>query len=601
MKLTDYIADFLSQQGIRHVFGLTGGAAVHMFDSLARHPDIRPIFTHHEQAAALAAEACARATESIGALVVTTGPGGTNALTGICAAWLDSIPVICISGQARLEHTTANKPVRQLGTQQLDIIPIVKPVTKYAIMIEDPASIRYHLEKAVYLATKGRPGPVWIDLPLNFQWVQIEPDALPSFDPTSEHLNHAVPVPSSQSIDQCLAWLASSERPLLLAGSGIRLGHAVDDFRKLVKQLRVPVVSSWGAADIIPTDDPSYLGRVGIAGNRGANLAMQNCDLLLAIGSHLSLQLTGPDYSTFARQAKRVVVNIDADQLRTPTVRIDLALHCDAGHFVRAMLEGTPGIMLRRSTLWADMCSQYQRHNRVPSDWRHRGGWVDPYVFLDSLSQALTEEDVVVVDGGGTVVYTSMQGVRLKPNQRLIISSGICAMGTGLPESVGACLGSGRRRTVCLCGDGSMQLNIQELQTITHHKLPVKVVVFNNGGYLAIRQTQDQFLAAQHVGSASDGGMSLPDFPNVAQAYGIPAFRIHDNSEIATGVERLLREPGPMICEIVISPQQEVIPQMGFRENADGSHSARPLEDMSPLLPRQEFRRLMLVSPLGES
>lgn len=594
MKLTDYVAEFLVNDGVKHVFGLTGGAVVHLFDSIDRNPNIRPIFTHHEQAAALAAQAYARVRENIGAALVTTGPGGTNAITGVCAAWLDSIPCIYISGQARIEHTTQGKKIRQLGTQQLDIVPLVAHITKYAVMIDDPNMIKHHLQKGVYLAKTGRPGPVWIDIPLNFQWASIEPDELPNFEPPLIKEKYTS---VEKCIKQCYELITAAKRPLILAGYGIRLAHATNEFKQLIKILKVPFISSWNASDIFPTDNELYIGRPGIAGQRGANLAIQNCDLLLSIGSHLSIQLTGTMYDAFAREAKRIVVDIDPAELENQTVRVDLSIQCDAKKFLEEILKRAGKNKRVDTDWWLKKCLKYKSYNAIPSEWRNQKEYINPYIFIDTLSDELKSKDVIVVDGGGTVVYTVFQAFKVKQGQRLIISSGICAMGTGLPESIGACFAREGGRTICLCGDGSIQLNIQELQTIVHHKLDVKIFVFNNSGYLAIRHTQDGFLDNSHVGSEASGGLSLPDFKKVSKAYGIKAVRIDNHKELRQRVQWVLKRPGPILCEIMVSRDQQVIPRLGFEKNPDGTFLPKPLEDMYPPLERKEFLENMVVAP----
>lgn len=597
MKLSDYVASFLVKQGIRHVFGLTGGAVVHLFDSVARNPKIRPVFTHHEQAAAFAAEAYARVRNGLGAAFVTTGPGGTNAITGVCAAWLDSIPCVYISGQVRLAQTTRGKPIRQVGTQQLDIQFLVTPITKYAVMVDDPKMIKYYLEKAVYIAQTGRPGPVWIDLPLDFQWAPIEPENLPCFDPAElqEHLpSHSV----ADQVQRCFELISQVKRPIILAGHGIRLAHAEKEFRQFVEMLKFPFLSSWNVSDLLPTDNELYVGRPGIFGQRGANLAIQNCDLLLSIGSHLCIGITGTMFNAFARAAKIIMVDVDQAELEHRTVRVDLPIHCDTKAYLSGMLRQAEKVELPDIGYWRQKCVQYKsRYNTVPPEWRDQKEYVNPYVFIDTLSEELSDSDVIVVDGGGTINQITFQAFRVKEGQKLIISSGLCAMGSGLPESVGACCGSGGKRTICLCGDGSMQLNIQELQTILHHDLPVKIFVLCNGGYLSIRHTQDGFLEGRHVGSEKSGGLSLPDFVKVAQAYGVKAERIVHHGELREKIRWALDESGPVLCEIMVSRDQQMIPRQGFDMRSDGTGVPRPLEDMYPYLDREEFLENMIVRP----
>lgn len=598
MKLTDYVIDFLLKHGVEYVFGLTGGAVVHLFDSASKNPGMHSIFCHHEQAAALAAVSYARVKNNLGVAIVTTGPGGTNAITGVTAAWQDSIPCIFISGQTRIEHTSRGKLLRQLGTQELDILSIVKPITKYAEMVEDSNSIRYHLEKAAYLAQEGRPGPVWIDLPLNFQWVSILPDKLRGFTASeSGQTSHSFQ-PVMKACSQCYEFLGEAKRPLILAGYGIKLAHAEKEFRQLLDKLNIPFVSSWTASDMVPTDQPLYIGRIGIYGQRGANLAVQNCDLLICIGSHLSIPLTGTLFEAFAREAKIIMIDIDNNELAFKSKRVDIAINCDAKYFLQTMLkQSLQEHYYKVDAWWVNKCAKYKRHNSVPDEWKKENAYANPYVFMDFLSDELPGGEVIVVDGGGTNLYISFQSFKVKHGQRLILSSGICSMGTGLPESIGACFANNKQTTICLSGDGSLQLNIQELQTIVHHNLPIKIFVMNNGGYLAIRHTQSAFLKHNYVGSDLGGGLSLPDFQKVADAYGLKTTRINSNSDLLEKIRWTLEESGPVLCEIMVSPDQQLIAQQGFDPNPDGTYSPRPLEDMYPYLDRKEFYENMVAKP----
>lgn len=592
MKLTDYVIDFLSKHGVAHAFGLTGGAVVHLFDSAARSGRVQPVFHHHEQAAAFAAQAYARLHGSPGACFVTTGPGVTNALTGLAAAWLDSVPCIYISGQARLSHTCQGRKHRQIGTQHIEVMPLVAPMTKYAVLLKDARSIRYELEKALYIATSGRPGPVWIDLPLDLQWAEVDPESLPSFKPAESGLQ-PVPVASEADLAKCVEWLSESRRPLLLAGYGVPLAGAQGVFAQLVDQTRIPFVTTWGAVDIMPTHHPCNLGRPGIAGQRAANLAVQNCDLLIAIGSHLCIPVTGTMFSTFARSARIVMVDIDPDELTDRTITPHLPVNSDARAFIEQLLQRLPAGNRFGGASWHDACDLYRiKYLSPPSPV---SGELRSYDFVRALSELSDDDDVIVVDGGGTNVYVSFQTFEIKGRQRMILSTGLCAMGSGLPESIGACYGSGKRRVLCLCGDGSMQLNIQELETIRHHDLPIKIFITDNSGYLSIRHTQKEFLEANYVGSAAAGGVSLPDYARVAAAYGLPVVTISRQEDLGQGLKETLSTPGPAVCIVKCSPEQEVIPRQGFDRKPDGTFAPRPLEDMAPFLDRPEFAKAMQI------
>ncbi|MFO1450642.1 MAG: thiamine pyrophosphate-binding protein [Opitutaceae bacterium] len=589
MKLTDYIVQFLADRGVSHVFGLTGGAVVHLFESASRSGRLKPIFHHHEQAAAFAAQACARVNGKLGACFVTTGPGVTNALTGLAAAWLDSVPCIYISGQTRLAHTTRGKKIRQLGTQQLDVIPLVQSMTKYAVMVEDAACIRLELEKAVHFATTGRPGPVWIDLPLDLQWSEIDPASQPGYTPPVEA---ASVTPTAEQLDQCGDLLVQSRRPLILVGAGVLRAGARSQFMDFIERFELPFVTTWGAVDLAPSRHPLNLGRPGVSGQRGANLAVQNCDLLVVIGSHLNIPVTGTMFGSFAPRAKIVMVDIDSDELEERTIPVHLPIRADARRFLEAMAARVPGAPPFRSPRWQEICERYRELNQPPVN--SGSGAISPYDYVKSLSNLSAEGDLVVVDGGGTNVYVSFQAFALKAGQKMILSTSLCSMGSGLPESIGACFGSGGRRTLCLNGDGSFQLNIQELQTIKHHRLPIKIFISANGGYLSIRQTQKEFLDAHYVGSHEDGGMSLPDYTRVAAAYGLPVLEIRERSQLEQGLREALAIDGPVVCVVHTSPVQEISPRQGFDRRPNGTFAPRPLEDMAPFLDRDTFAELMV-------
>jgi len=602
VKLTDYIADFLNRKGVSHVFGLTGGAAAHLFQAIDDHPSLHPVFCHHEQAASFAAVGYARIRNGIGVCMVTTGPGGVNALTGLSAAWLDSIPCIFISGQVRLSHMGQGSKVRQVGVQHMNTIDIVKTITKYAVTIEDPKSIRYHLEKAAWFAQNGRPGPVWIEIPLDLQWASISPDNLREFEPSSKECNTALPRVQPAVIQQCVDLIREAKRPLILAGYGIRLGNAEDEFIEVVKKTGIPFIASWNASDIVRSEGKLNIGRPGIFGQRGANLAMQNCDLLICIGSHLSISLTGTMFEAFAREAKIVVVNIDRNELDHQTVRVDLPIHSDAKTFLESILTHPQLGNNDLADKWREKCALYKsKYNIIKTRDQDIKGRVDPYFFMSQLSEKLGSDDIIVIDGGGTVNQIGFQTLVTKRGQRLNISAGLCSMGSGLPESVGACFASGGRRVMCLCGDGSAQLNIQELQTIVHHQLPIKFFVLSNDGYVSIRATQKDFFDGKFLGSSSKGGLSMPDFVKIADAYGIKSLKIERQSELEEMVCLALETPGPCLVEIHTDPDATPEPRQGFDRHPDGTGTPRPLEDMFPYLPRSEFKEMMEIEPWGSA
>ncbi len=586
MKLSDYVVSFLAEQGIEYIFGVTGGAVAHLFDSAYRSTQIKPIFNHHEQASAFAAEAYSRV-NGLGAAFVTTGPGGTNTVTGVLAAWMDSVPCIYISGQARLGLTSRGTGVRQIGVQEFDIVSLVSHITKYAVMLEDPKMIKYHLQKAVYLATTGRPGPVWIDIPQDCQWASIEPDELLGFVTPTTAIST-----TSFEIEHVAEMIKAASYPLVLAGYGIRAAHAEEEFAQLVNTLKLPFVTSWNMRDILPTSHELNLGCVGFEGERGGNLAVHNCDLLLCLGSHLSIPLTGQAVDLFAPNAKIVMVDVDSAELNHRTVRVDVPVLCDVKVFLSDIIKKVEKVQI---DAWRWRCSQYKvKYNIVPPEWLGQREYVNPYVFVDALSRVSGNNDIIVVDGGGTFTQITFQTFKVKEGQRLFMAAGVASMGSGIPESIGASFASGRGRIISMCGDGSFQFNIQELQTVVHHNLPIKMFVLNNGGYLAIRHTQDGFLGSRYIGSSPVGGLSLPDFRKIAEAYGIRTTCIDNHDYLDGKILNVLNHPGPMVCEVMIAREQQVMPRQGFNMNPDGTGVPRSLADMYPYLSRDELSENMV-------
>lgn len=594
VKVSDYIIDFLAKQGIDKIFGVTGGAVVHLFDSAAKHPSIEPIFVHHEQTAAFAAQAYSKATNNIGAAFVTTGPGGTNAITGVTAAWLDSIPTIYMSGQTRLSHYPINKPLRQLGTQQLDIISIIKPITKWAVLVTNKNDIPNILKKAVTIAKEGRPGPVWIDIPMDIQWDEITPlEDIKNKEPNTLRF----PL-SNKQLQEFIVLIQQSKRPLMLIGAGVRLSKAEKFLFKFLKVLKIPIIASWNAADIIPNEDPLYLGRPGIFGQRGANLAMQNCDLLISIGSHLCISITGTQRSLFAREAKIIMVDIDSNELNHSDLNLTLRIQSDAKSCLDKLYhEVTTRSIFLDHVNWLQACKKYKNYNNYQYIINPSKS-VNPYLFLDILSNKTLPNTSYVIDGGGTIVQIGFQALKIKKGQRIFIDAGLCAMGSGLPQSIGVALSDPSRQVICLCGDGSFQFNVQELQTIIHHNLNVKLFIFNNSGYLSIRHTQTGFLNDNFIGSASDNYLSFPDVLQVAQAYKLPIHKIACNATIENRLIDILSQPGPLVCEVTVDANQEIEPKQGFKKLKNGLFKPCPLENMYPFLAKKELEENMFVTKI---
>lgn len=591
VKLSDYIADFLFKQGVKSVFGVTGGAVVHLFDSVARHRGMQAVFTHHEQAAAFAAQAYAKAREGLGVAIVTTGPGGTNAITGLAAAWLDSVPCIYISGQTRKAHTTDGLPIRQLGTQQLDIVRLVASLTKHVVMLDRPEMIRYELEKAVHLATTGRPGPVWLDIPLDFQWAVVAPEKLRSY--------RAPRIPKSDAAAKRAATrvfeaLAGARKPLLLAGGGIRSAGGVSEFAKLVNSTKIPFLTTWNATDYLPTALTNCLGRPGMFGQRGANMVPSVCDLLVSIGTHLPIPITGTRADFFALQARKMVVDIDPDELEHIYIPHQERFCCDAGGFLHELNRLLAKSGWQAPTGWQKHCIEFKRLNEPESSSPDPKRFVDPYKLVGEISGLLRSGDSIVIDGGGTVNQITFQSLKCGKGQRVIISGALCSMGSGLPEAIGVATARPRGRIVLLCGDGSFQFNIQELQTLCDHGWPIKIFVLNNSGYLSIRNTQGGFLDGRNIGSSFEGGLRLPDFCKVARAYGIPVSRLSRERHLRTDIVRILDSSGPSFCEVMVSPKMEIVPRPGFDLLPQGGFKPRPFDDMFPYMPTEERSRLLV-------
>jgi acetolactate synthase-1/2/3 large subunit len=596
MRLADYVIKTLADNGVRHVFMLTGGGAMHLNDAIGREQRIKYICNQHEQACAMAAEGYARKKGTIAVVCVTSGPGGTNTLTGILGQWLDSIPVLYLSGQVRYETTVASTglPLRQLGDQEANIIDIVRPITKYAVMVTNPQLIRYHLDKAIHLAISGRPGPVWLDIPLNVQSAVIEESNLKLYDPAGDSETSA-PNLIEEQVNNVLQKLANSERPVILAGAGIRLAGASDTFYKLAEKLGIPVQVAWDAIDLFPSDHPLYAGRPSTVGQRGANFIFQNADLLLSLGCRLNIRQIGYNFPAVARAAYKISVDIDPNELKKPTLKIDLPICADVGEFIRLINGKLVNSKLPPKTDWLVWCrKRIQRYPVVLPEYHRSRKLVNPYVFCEVLAGRLTEHDVVISSNGASCVIP-IQAMQIKRGQRHIVNSGCAAMGYGLPAAIGACFANEGRRVVCLEGDGSIQLNIQELETVHYHRLPLKIFLFNNDGYLSIRTTQHSFFDGHLVGESAKSGVGFPDFVRVAKAYGIHACRIQNHRELRGKIDEVLQADGPVFCDVRMTPDQLFVPRTASKRLPDGQMISSPLEDMFPFLDEEEFLSNMMI------
>ncbi len=597
IRVADYIAKFLADRGIRHVFIVTGGGAMHLNDAIGRESRLKYICCHHEQACAMAAESYARLGGNLAAVNVTTGPGGINAINGVFGAWTDSVPMLVLSGQVKRETCLAFHDVpglRQLGDQEADIIGMVSGITKYAALVREPESVRYHLEKALHLATSGRPGPVWLDFPIDLQGAKIDPEKLEGFTP--EKSPAAVSEKNMALVCADLrARAASAERPVILVGGGIRASGGRDELLALLDHWRVPVVTAWNAQDVIWNSHPQFAGRPGTIGDRAGNFAVQNADFLLVLGSRLNVRQVSYNWKSFARSAFKAVVEIDPAELNKPTWRADLPVQADLRDVISGLLNLEPLSADPGREAWISRCQDWRaRYPVVLPEYRAARESVNPYCFVESLFAALADDEVVVC-GDGTACVTTFQAADIKRDQRLYTNSGCASMGYDLPAAVGACIAAGNRRVVCLAGDGSIQMNLQELQTIRTHNLPVKIFVLNNGGYHSIRQTQQNFFPDNIVGCGLDSGLAFPSFEKLAAVYDMPYQGIRNHQELRDKIENTLSANGPAICEIFLDLRQEFAPKLASRKLPDGSMVSPPLEDLAPFLSREELKSNILT------
>lgn len=601
-SVSEFIGDLLARSGIRHIFMLTGGGAMFLNDAFGHHPQLTPIFSHHEQACAMAAEAYARITGHPGVVNVTTGPGGINAINGIFGAWTDSVPMLVISGQVKRETCLAAHEatqLRQLGDQEANIIPMVKPVTKYAEIVLDPQSIRYHLEKALYLAASGRPGPCWLDIPIDVQSARIDPETLVSYAPSEDALKW----PQADLDAHCrfiMERIGAAQRPVIMAGTGVRAANATEEFEQVARQLGIPVVTAW-THDLIATDDPLFCGRPGTIGTRAGNFTVQNADLVLVLGSRLNIRQTSYNWTSFAPRAFKIQIDVDAAELDKPTVRPDHAIHCDLKPLLATLASIIPTTVHRPSKYseWLRWCrSKLDAYPSVRPEQREFRGKINPYHFIDTLFDQLENDDIVAC-GNATACIVPFQTARLKAGQRMFSNSGSASMGYDLPAAIGAYFGAMasrgiQRRVICLAGDGSIMLNLQELQTVAHYQLPIRILILNNQGYLSIRTSQNNFFK-RLTGEGPGSGVSFPDFVAVGNAFGIPSMRIEE-SDFKPALKGWLEEKGPGLCEVVLDESQGFEPRMSSRKLDDGRIVTPPLEDMFPFLDRDELARNMLDS-----
>jgi acetolactate synthase-1/2/3 large subunit len=596
-KLSDYVFTFLTKKNIKRVFVLPGGGCMHLVDSLGRCRHIRPVCCLHEQAVTIAAEAEGQYSNNFGVALVTTGPGGTNTITGVAGAWIDSTPLLVISGQVKRCDMIKNSGVRQKGIQEVDIISIVRPITKYAVTVFNPASIKYHLEKAIYYAKTGRPGPVWLDIPLDVQGTLIDENKLKGFSPPKPKAQRGL----SKLVDKTIQLVNKSERPVILVGNGVRLSGGLKEFITLIKILKMPVLTTWKTIDFLPENHPLFFGRPGSIAQRGANFIQQNSDFILTIGARLDLAQVGYNYKNFACFAKKVVVDIDPNEIKKIKTKIDIAICADAKRFLSEFIQKKNSIQSKDRDSWLSRCLQWKKRYPVTlAQYSATKGCINSYVLVDVLSDLMTNNDILVPGSSGTCSEITMQAFKVKKGQRILNTPGLGSMGFGLPASIGACLASGRKRTVGIIGDGGLQHNIQELETMARLKLPIKLFILNNGGYASIRTTQKTHFKGHYVCCDPSSGLTFPEIEKISSAYGIKFFKLRDHKKIRDEIKEILDYRGPVICEVITDPVLSPVPKISSQVLKNGSIVSKPLEDLYPFLDRDEFEANMIVKPVDE-
>ena len=594
MRVADFIIQYIHDElGVSHIFTVTGAGLMHLTDAIALNKNIVGVTPHHEQTASMALEAYSRASENFGVGMFTTGPGSTNAITGLGGAWQDSVPCLFIGGQVKRSETSANSKVpnlRQFGVQELNMIPIVESLCKYAVTLNEPEKVKFELEKAVYLAKTGRPGPVWLEIPMDVQGAQIIPDDLESYTPpTSENLF------DDDKFAVLIDLLNKSKRPVIIAGQGVRIAHALDIFEKFINTSGIPVVTTYLGIDTLKQDNIHYVGKTGVKGDRPANLAMQNSDLIISIGSSLHVSVIGYDYKQFARAAKKVIIDVDKTSHKKNTIDIDLFIQSDAKDILDKLLDLCHNSKLSEYSEWLKKCNFWKEKYRVClPEYENEKDGINSYLFIDQLSKQSSENDIFISDAGGTY-YSMSQGIQLtKQNQRYITSGAMATMGYSLPAAIGVAFAT-NNRVLAITGDGSLQQNIQELQTLIQYNLPVKLFVLNNDGLNSTRAMQKNYFESRLFGESKTSGISFPDTLKVSEAYGIKAIRIDSYENLPKVIDDVLSYDGPVVCDVVVPREQLIIPTVGSKVNDDGSMTSRPLEDMLPFLDRDEYRSNLYV------
>jgi len=593
IRVADYIISYLYNHGTKHIFMLTGGGAMFLNDAVALHKKIQPICQHHEQACVMAAETYSRISGNLGTALVTSGPGATNTITGVLGAWQDSTPCLIISGQAKKEQTinySKIKWVRQLGTQEGDIIPIIQSITKLSVLISDPNKIKYYLEKAIYTAKSGRPGPVWLDIPLDVQSVLIDETKLIGFNPSE--IPKIKTKPTDKEINNVIKILKTSTKPLFIIGNGIRLSNSVKEFLKLVEISKIPVVNTLMGVDVIDYNHPFYIGRGGTKGQRAANIAIQNADLIISIGTRLAIPFTGHNFKEFAPKAKIIVIDIDPKEHSKKTIKIDKIIISDAKEFINKLTKNITKIKFNFNDNWAKECVKLKYNYPVCLPrYKKLSANMNMYYIVDKLSNELDKNDIIIADAG-SAFYTVSQAFKTKQGQRLLIPGATGTMGYNLPASTGACIANNKKRVICITGDGSFQMNLSELITISYYKLPIKIFIFNNRGYLSIRNTQKKFFNNRLIGESDKSGVGLVNLSKISDSFNIKYFKIKNNKELIKNISKILEYKGPVICELMCLEEQLIIPSVSTKQEKNGTLISTAYDDMFPFLSEKEFNNI---------
>lgn len=597
IKVSDLITNYIASLGVKHVFLIPGGGNVHIVDSISKSKDVSYVCNHHEQVSAMAAESYGRVGRNIGVCCTTVGPAATNTITGIMGAWTDSIATLYICGQVKRDFMITGTPLRQFGVQEINIVDIAKPITKYAEVVLDVNDIKYHLEKAVYLAKHGRPGPSLLDIPSDIQTIMVEEDELRKFDPAQEGLDVKENPELMGQVKTLVEWLKDAKRPVILAGHGIQLAKAEKEFLVLAEKLQIPILTSMTAIDIIPTDHPLCVGRPGVFGDRAGNFAIQNSDLLISIGARHHLWNIGYTFDAVARAAKKVVVDIDKTELNKKSIVPDLAINVGAKTFIEEFAKQTEGITNTNVKEWLAKGIEWkEKYPTVLPEYKDEKDYVNSYYFTDVLSKIL-EEGEIIMTGVGTSFTGTRQAFKVKKGQQLNSSVGCASMGYDLPSAIGAWFATNKKRIILITGEGSLMFNLQELQSIFHYKIPVKIFLLNNNGYLAIKNTQNSFFLGNLAAVDPKTGVSFPDFKKVADTFGIGYVRMQDHTNIKDRINETLNMEGPVICEINMSPTQPLFPKVYSEKMPDGKMVSKSIEDMYPFLEREEFLSNMFIPP----